>query len=112
MIHLYLDDFRPCPKGFVLAKNAEECKMIIDEYEIDILSLDYDLGWGEPNGLTIVHHLIETGKFPKRIYLHTSSASGRMQMYELLKIYLPDGTKLFGGAVPPALLFQIGTQQS
>lgn len=66
MIHVYLDDYRPCPKGFVLARNAEECKLLIDSESIDILSLDYDLGWNEPTGYEVVRHLVESARYPKK----------------------------------------------
>ena len=45
MIHVYLDDLRPCPQGFALAKDAKECISLLQEFEVDILSLDHDLGW-------------------------------------------------------------------
>lgn len=91
----------------MLAKTAEQCKLLIDEEEIDILSLDYDLGWGQPTGYDVASHLVQTGKYPKRIYLHTSSASGRMQMYQLLSSNLPDGVRLYGGPMPQSLLDEI-----
>lgn len=107
MIHVYLDDFRKCPHGFVLAKTAEECKLLIDGETIDILSLDYDLGWGQPTGYEVVRHLIENGKFPRRIYLHTSSAPGKQQMYRSLAENLPEGVLLFGGPMPRQLLDEV-----
>lgn len=107
MIHVYLDDFRVCPKGFVLAKNADECKMLIDEFAIDIISLDYDLGWGEPSGIEVVRHLVHTGNYPQQIYLHTSSIAGRLQMHELLSKNIPATTSLFGSAIPDSLLSKI-----
>ncbi|AJY77064.1 cyclic-phosphate processing receiver domain-containing protein [Paenibacillus beijingensis] len=97
MIHVYLDDFRKCPQGFTAAKTAEECKLLIEAGPIGVLSLDYDLGWGEPTGYEVARHLVEIGKYPQEIYLHTSSDAGRMQMYELLSRHIPDGVKLFGG---------------
>lgn len=107
MIHVYLDDFRSCPKGFVLAKSVEECNVLIDQYSIDILSLDYDLGWGEPCGIEVVKHIVMTGKYPQSIYLHTSSIAGRNQMYSLLKEHIPTTTMLYGGAMPSILLSQV-----
>lgn len=95
MIHVYLDDFRHCPEGFVLAKNAEECKLLIDMEQIDILSLDYDLGWNEPTGFEVVTHLIQSQKFPRRIYLHTSSMYGRQHMYDALRQALPEDFELY-----------------
>lgn len=49
MINTYLDDLRPCPDGFVLAKTAGECRELICKHEgnINILSLDNDLGESE-----------------------------------------------------------------
>ncbi|MFD2117780.1 cyclic-phosphate processing receiver domain-containing protein [Paenibacillus yanchengensis] len=107
MIHVYLDDFRSCPKGFVLAKNVEECNMLIDDNAIDILSLDYDLGWGEPHGIEVVRHMIAMRRFPRSIYLHTSSVAGRIQMYDLLVKHIPETTKLYGGAMPSSILSHV-----
>jgi len=95
MIHVYLDDFRYCPEGFVLAINAEECKLLIDHEQIDILSLDYDLGWNEPTGYEVVKHLMKTGKYPRCIYLHTSSMYGKQQMYEALRQQVPASYELY-----------------
>lgn len=47
MIHLFLDDYRRCPQGFTLARNAEECLLMLKECEVGILSLDFDLGPGK-----------------------------------------------------------------
>ncbi|WP_138751151.1 cyclic-phosphate processing receiver domain-containing protein [Paenibacillus sinopodophylli] len=107
MIHVYLDDYRVCPKGFVLASNAEDCKQLLDLEQIDILSLDYDLGWAQPTGYEVVRHIVETGRFPRQIYLHTSSAAGRIQMYHLLSSSAPTDTKLFNGPMPDTLLNEI-----
>ncbi|MFD0587051.1 cyclic-phosphate processing receiver domain-containing protein [Paenibacillus sp. GCM10027627] len=109
MIHVYLDDFRKCPDGFVLAQTAEQCKWLIDGESIDILSLDYDLGWGQPTGYEAVLHLVQSGKFPKRIYLHTSSESGKMQMYHLLSAHLPAEVMLHGGPMPQSLLDEVAS---
>ncbi|HTG72046.1 MAG TPA: cyclic-phosphate processing receiver domain-containing protein [Candidatus Udaeobacter sp.] len=107
MIHVYLDDYRVCPKGFVLASNAEECKQLLDLETVGILSLDYDLGWAQPTGYEVVRHIVETGRYPEQIYLHTSSAAGRMQMYDMLSTSAPAETRLYNGPMPDALLNEI-----
>jgi len=107
MIHVYLDDYRRCPEGFVLARNAEECKLLIESEAIDILSLDYDLGWGQPTGDEVVRYMIQSGKYPNRIYLHTSSAAGRISMYHALSSSIPSYSQLFGGPMPQKLLDEI-----
>ncbi|MUT67333.1 cyclic-phosphate processing receiver domain-containing protein [Paenibacillus sp. NEAU-GSW1] len=111
MIHVFLDDFRPCPQGFVLARNAEECKQLIDAEPIGILSLDYDLGWNEPTGYEVVCHLVERAKYPEQVYLHTSSAAGRIQMYHLLSTHAPMHVKLFNGPMPSAVLEEIAKRK-
>ncbi|MBD2869812.1 cyclic-phosphate processing receiver domain-containing protein [Paenibacillus arenilitoris] len=107
MIHVYLDDYRPCPKGFVPALNAEECKQLLDLEAVGILSLDYDLGWAQPTGYEVVRHIVETGRYPEEIYLHTSSAAGRMQMYHTLSTSAPSHIKLHNGPMPESLIRQI-----
>ncbi|MFC4101111.1 cyclic-phosphate processing receiver domain-containing protein [Paenibacillus xanthanilyticus] len=97
MINVYLDDFRPCPAGFVLAKNAEECILLLESEQIGILSLDFDLGWGQPTGLHVVQAMVERGIYPQDVYLHTSSSSGKMQMYQLLLRHAPEHVRLHNG---------------
>ncbi|MCR2802881.1 cyclic-phosphate processing receiver domain-containing protein [Paenibacillus soyae] len=110
MIHVYLDDYRSCPIGFVPARTAEECKLLIEHEKIDILSLDFDLGWGQPTGLDVARFLTSSGNYPKRIYLHTSSAAGKIQMYHHLSENVPGECELFGGPMPQELLDQIAAE--
>jgi len=107
MINVFMDDYRACPKGFVLARNAEECKLLLEYEEIGILSLDYDLGWAMPTGFEIVLHLVKLGRYPQEIYLHTSSESGKLQMYHMLMKNIPASTKLNNGPMPQAVLDRI-----
>ncbi|MFC3771926.1 cyclic-phosphate processing receiver domain-containing protein [Paenibacillus sp. GCM10012303] len=104
MIDLYLDDMRKCPKGFVLAKNAEECVELLRECEVRVLSLDFDLGWGAPNGMEVVRFLVVEQKYPAYIYLHSSSAAGRSAMYHMLYTNKPDHVRLFNHPMPEELL--------
>jgi len=107
MIHVFLDDYRSCPKGFVPALSAEECKLLLDHEPVGVLSLDYDLGWAQPTGYEVVRHIVATGRYPQEIYLHTSSDAGRMQMYHLLMQNVPEGTKLYNGPMPQTVLDRI-----
>ena len=64
MINLYIDDTRPKPEGFILAKTAEEAIKIIDSENIEILSLDHDLGTNRrgqlsPTGYDLVKYICE-----------------------------------------------------
>jgi len=103
MIHVFLDDHRPCPPGFVAAKTAEECILLLEEESVDILSLDYDLGWGSPTGLEVARYIAETGRYPRRIYMHSSSPSGRERMYQVLRSALPPGVHLSHAPMPDSV---------
>ncbi len=104
MINVYLDDVRPCPRGFVAARSAEECLLLLSECEVDILSLDYELGFSQPNGLAVVHGLIAADKYPKRIYVHSSSMLGRANMVRDLRAAGPAGVEIHDGPMPPHVL--------
>ena len=107
MIHVYLDDCRPCPQGFVLARNVEECLLLLEAYEVDILSLDHDLGWKEPNGYEVARWIAEHRRFPKRVYLHSSDADARRRMFELLYVAKPDSMQLSSLPMPDDLVDEI-----
>jgi hypothetical protein len=43
-IYLYLDDRRPCPPGWTLAVNVDQAKQILENNDVELASLDHDLG--------------------------------------------------------------------
>lgn len=103
-MNIYLDDLRPCPERFVLAKDISECKVLIIGNDVNVLSLDHDLG-GEETGYDFVKWLVEIGIdnpniYPKIIFLHTANPVGRRNMFELLKRYKPNSVKLNYGPMP------------
>ncbi|SDX77611.1 cyclic-phosphate processing receiver domain-containing protein [Paenibacillus sp. CF384] len=102
MINVYLDDYRPCPEGFVLAKTAAECILLLQHEEVDILSLDFELGWGQPSGLAVAEYIVSSGRFPRTCYFHTSSLAGRMQMVHLLTQHAPLNIQIHNGPMPAA----------
>jgi len=104
VINVYLDDVRPCPRGFVPARTADECMLLLADCEVDLLSLDFELGYGQPNGLAVVHWLIAAGKYPREIYIHSSSISGKAQMLHALRAAGPDGVVIHDGPMPVHVL--------
>lgn len=111
MIHVYLDDMRPCPKGFTLAKNAEECIMLLEECEVGILSLDHDLGWGsKQTGMDVAHWIVQHRKFPRHIYIHTSSLSAGAKMYQILYMAKPESAQVHPSKIPEELLARIALE--
>ncbi|NMO95961.1 cyclic-phosphate processing receiver domain-containing protein [Paenibacillus lemnae] len=110
MIHLYLDDWRACPEGFALARNGEECLMMLRECEVGILSLDYELGPDPMNGGDVTAALIREKLYPKEIFLHTSSPWGRKRMYEMLYEHMPAEVKVHNGPMPEHYLSQFNNR--
>jgi hypothetical protein len=104
MIHVYLDDMRPCPPGFTAARSAEECILLLQECEVDILSLDFDLGWHAPNASEVVAWMIVSARYPRRLFFHTSSPAGRERMVRMLEPTLPPATVLHNGPMPDSVL--------
>lgn len=107
MIHLYMDDLRRCPIGFVLVRTGQECLQILREMEVDILSLDYDMGPEEMTGSEVAAAMVVEGLFAKEIFLHTSSLYGRNSMYEILYSGKPEGCILHNCPVPFSRLDEI-----
>jgi hypothetical protein len=107
MIHVYLDDYRHCPTGFMLASNAEECILHLKESEVDVLSLDYDLGWGNKTGIDVAVWIVQNQKYPREIFLHSSSAPARLRMYDLFYQAKPAHVSLQNAPVPQERLDQI-----
>lgn len=88
-INIYLDDLRDCPQGFVLAKNMDEAINLFTNYQVNILSLDHDLGESEsgkllPTGYDFVKFFCQHGYFANKIYIHTDNGVGRENMYKTL----------------------------
>ncbi|MGD6876842.1 cyclic-phosphate processing receiver domain-containing protein [Bacillus infantis] len=89
MINLYVDDLRDCPEGFKIARDFKQAIYILENFDVDILSLDHDLGEDKegnllPTGYDLVKYFCEKGLKVNRIYLHTDNPVGRENMYKTL----------------------------
>ena len=88
-INLYLDDLRDCPEGFIVARNMTEAVQLFKKYNVNILSLDHDLGEDEnknllESGYDFVKYFCENGLYANAIYIHTDNPVGRENMYKTL----------------------------
>lgn len=101
-----MDDMRNPPEGFILARNATECFILLKNNEVNRLSLDHDLGDVDAEtGYDFCKWLVEEGInnptiYPKIIYLHTANGVGRDNMFKLLERYKPDWVKLHRSPMP------------
>ncbi|UQZ37749.1 cell division protein FtsJ [Paenibacillus sp. PK3_47] len=108
-MNVFMDDLRKHPQGFTLARTTEECLLLLRECEVGILSLDYDMGPGDYSGKEVAARIVLEQLFPREIYLHTSSASGRRKMYEILYAGLPADTELHNGPLSAGRLAEIAS---
>ncbi|WP_334077260.1 cyclic-phosphate processing receiver domain-containing protein [Paenibacillus sanfengchensis] len=106
-MHVYMDDFRRCPEGFTLVRSVDECLELLRVAEVDILSLDYDMGPGEKTGSDAAAAIAREGLYARKIYLHTSSMYGKKSMYEILYQNKPEHVILHNGPIPFELLEEI-----
>jgi len=111
VIHVYMDDFRRCPKGFTLARSVEECIELLRLTEVDILSLDHDMGPDEKTGTEVAVAIAREGLYPREIYLHTSSMCGKKSMYEILYQNKPEHVVLHNCPIPFERLDAIARQE-
>lgn len=88
-INLYVDDLRDCPKNFMIARTVEKAIYYLENFHVDILSLDHDLGEDTegnllPTGYDLVKYICGNGLKVDKIYLHTDNTVGRENMYYTL----------------------------
>lgn len=105
-IKVYMDDVRPCPDGWVLARTVEECKVLLTTMDVDAISLDHDMGACEAcveagthigdmqtaettfynycphaqTGMDMVDWMIEHGRVPPTVYVHSMNPVGSRRM--------------------------------
>lgn len=85
IISVFLDDYRKPPDGYVLAETIDECLILLQNYEIDHLSLDHDLESRTRNGMMLVKIMVEKQLFAKRITIHSANSSCGKAMFEWFK---------------------------
>ncbi|MGU8836267.1 cyclic-phosphate processing receiver domain-containing protein (plasmid) [Clostridium perfringens] len=88
-INLYVDDLRDCPKDFIIARTFNEAISILENYNINILSLDHDLGADSnnnilPSGYDLAKYICEHGILINKVYIHTDNPVGRDNIYSIL----------------------------
>ncbi|EOO75830.1 hypothetical protein ABH963_001187 [Bacillus sp. RC55] len=79
-MNVYMDDQRSCPYGYVLATTVESALQIVRDNEVNIISLDYNMGWRQKSGLDFVEAFCNEGLYVNEIHLHTNDVIGMHQM--------------------------------
>ena len=79
-MNVYMDDQRSCQYGYVLATTVEYALQMVREYDVNILSLDFNMGRGEKSGLDFVEVFCKEGLYVNEIRLHTNDVIGMYKM--------------------------------
>lgn len=109
---LWLDDIRKPPWGYDLwAKSYAECVEMLAAHPIDHISLDHDLApehyadgghFDAPkpaesrakNGYDVALWMVEHGKVPADVVVHSLNPSGRADILRLLRRHAPSTTTI------------------
>jgi hypothetical protein len=90
-------------------KTAAEAIEALEGGEVEQCSLDHDLGAlrgggyvgaAEPTGQTVIRWLCDSGKWPKRVYIHSANPVGARRMEETAKRCAPPGVVVMRIPVP------------
>ena len=85
MMKVWLDDMRHPPEGWCWAKSVEEAKMFLESGEVEYMSLDYDLGYGQASGYELCTWMRLNSKWPVGgVDTHSSSQFSNMMMQNAL----------------------------
>ncbi|RLL48409.1 hypothetical protein D8M04_03875 [Oceanobacillus piezotolerans] len=84
-ISVFLDDYRKAPDGYVLAETIDECIKLLQNFQIEHLSLDHDLLNRTRNGFMLVQIMVKENLFANRITIHSANSVGGKAMYNCLK---------------------------
>jgi hypothetical protein len=84
-ISVFLDDYRTCPTGYVLAETIDQCIHLLKNNAVDHLSLDHDLVSKKRNGLMLVQYMVKNQLYANRITIHSANAVGSKAMYRYFK---------------------------
>ena len=91
--YLYIDDIRKVNKdlfnkfNIYIVKNYNEAINILNNYDIDIIDLDHDLG-EEKTGYDIAKYIVASNiKIKEGFKIHSANSVGRYNISQLLTHY-------------------------
>ena len=83
MIRLFLDDTRPTPEGWTLARTVTEAKELLQNNTVSAISLDHDLE--NEDGMQLVDWMLRSNNVPAEIIIHSWNQIGIMRMQTVLE---------------------------
>jgi len=87
---LFLDDIRPCPSGFIVARSYNKAVLLIENELPEFISFDHDLG-EEKSGYDLAKYVVEyciDKNIPiPRYKVHSANPVGAENIRKLLENY-------------------------
>ncbi|MFB7139695.1 cyclic-phosphate processing receiver domain-containing protein [Gottfriedia sp. NPDC056225] len=90
---LFVDDTRPVPHSFILAKSVEEALKQCKYQHFEQISLDYNLGFRKETGLDFIKRFFEEGYYVQHINLHSDDVFGVHKMESAINAHIIEETK-------------------
>lgn len=97
-VKLFLDDVRyPPNETWTLVRSVEDCLYLLLTSKVSILSLDHDMGEGEPTGLDLAKKMgsLPSYHWPRTIYIHSMNPVGKNSMADELYHTAPPGVSIY-----------------
>jgi len=83
-VKVFLDDERAAPEGWTAVRWPEEAIALLETGEVDVISLDHDLGDDTRTGYDVLAWIEEAvatrGFVPPAIAIHSANAGARPRM--------------------------------
>lgn len=76
---LWVDDCKPCPDGFAVARTYDDALSLCRRYRYTVIHLDYDLG-EQRTGLDLLRQLDRERLLPPLVELITWNPVGRKRL--------------------------------
>ncbi|MFE2994119.1 cyclic-phosphate processing receiver domain-containing protein [Nocardia sp. NPDC059246] len=101
-MNLFVDDERPAPDGWLLAKTSGAAMAVMNGlrmggHPLELLSLDHDLGtsiatYEDETTRPIMLWMCENNWWPAELYIHTANPWGQDWLVGMARRYAPPGT--------------------
>ena len=92
---LWVDDCKPCPPGYAVARTFDDALRLLRRFDYDELYLDHDLGEDQRTGYGLLNQVYADGRLPRRVICISWNPVGRERIERALIAYdymrLPDG---------------------
>jgi len=118
-VKLFVDDVRPAPLGWLVARTVADAKAYLLRDDIDEVSLDHDMGWCADcartaasdivlhcahveDGYQLVQWMIAERRVPAMVRVHSMNPDGKRRMLHALERYaaFPANRVLKQGEIP------------